>query len=79
MIVMRFFIIFVRICKFGKLVILNIILECGVFIFIYRIRIMVDLKIGIVGRLIIINYEYWIFVFSILLFISNFVEINVFK
>lgn len=58
MIVMRFFIIFVRICKFGKLVILNIILECGVFIFIYRIRIMVDLKIGISGRLIIINYEY---------------------
>lgn len=58
MIVMRFFIIFVRICKFGKLVILNIILECGVFIFICRIRIMVDLKIGIVGRLIIINYEY---------------------
>lgn len=58
MIVMRFFIIFVRICKFGKLVVLNIIIECRVFIFIYRIRIMVDLKIGIIGRLIIINYEY---------------------
>lgn len=62
---MRLFTIFVRTRKFGKPAILNIILECGVSTSIYRIRTMVDSKIGTAP--------------STSLFTSNFVEINVFK
>lgn len=54
---MRLFTIFVRTRKFGKPAVLNIIIECRVSTSIYRIRTMVDSKIGIIGRLTIINYQ----------------------
>lgn len=79
MTVMRLFTIFVRTRKFGKPAILNIILECGVSTSIYRIRTMVDSKIGIIGRLTIISHKYRTSARSTSLFTSNFVEINVFK
>lgn len=77
MTVMRLFTIFVRTRKFGKPAVLNIIIECRVSTSIYRIRTMVDSKIGIIGRLTIINHEYRTSAPSTSLFTSNFVEINV--
>lgn len=76
---MRLFTIFVRTRKFGKPAVLNIILECRVSTSIYRIRTMVDSKIGIIGRLTIISHKYRTSARSTSLFTSNFVEINVFK
>lgn len=79
MTVMRLFTIFVRTRKFGKPAVLNIIIECRVSTSIYRIRTMVDSKIGFIERITIISHKYRTPAHSTSLFTSNFVEINVFK